>query len=117
MLQPSIDEVEHLAERGNLVPVWSELPADLDTPVSIFLKLRQAFASSEAFLLESVEGGEQVARYSFIGAAPAQTIHVHQGQVSLQNGHESTFPAPSGNPLDVLRELMRAYRAVAMPGL
>ena len=117
MLQPTIDNLKHLAERGNLVPVWSELPADLDTPVSIFLKLRHAFPASEAFLLESVEGGEQVARYSFIGAAPAQTISVERGQVTLRNGHESTVPTPSGNPLDVLRELMRGYRAVALPGL
>ena len=117
MLQPSIGEVERLAAQGNLVPVWSELPADLDTPVSIFLKLRQANPASEAILLESVEGGEQVARYSFIGAAPAQTLSVNSGQVTMRNGHQTDLPAPTGNPLDALRELMRGYRAVAMPGL
>jgi anthranilate synthase component I len=117
MLQPSICEVERLAARGNLAPVWCELPADLDTPVSIFLKLRQAFPASEAFLLESVEGGEQVARYSFIGAAPAQTLTVHSGRVTVRNGHQTNLPVPTGNPLDVLRELMRGYQAVPMPGL
>jgi anthranilate synthase component I len=117
MLQPSLCDIERLATQGNLVPVWSELPADLDTPVSIYLKLRQAFPASEAFLLESVEGGEQVARYSFIGSAPAQMLSVQSGQVTLRNGQQTSLAAPSGNPLDVLRELMRGYHAVPMPGL
>jgi anthranilate synthase component 1 len=106
-----------MASQGNLVPVWCELPADLDTPVSVFLKLRNAFPTSEAFLLESVEGGEQIARYSFIGAAPAQLVTIRSQQVTIRNGHDMTVPIPTGNPLDVLRGLMRQYQAVHVPVL
>src|SRR5512141_2988143 len=63
-IQPSFTEVLSLAARGNLVPIYRELSADLETPVSVYLKLAGHGAS---FLLESVEGGEQVGRYSFIG--------------------------------------------------
>ena len=59
MFHPTRSEFSELAKQGNLVPVYRELPADLDTPVSVYLKLR---GKRESFLLESVEGGEQVAR-------------------------------------------------------
>ena len=59
------------AEKANLVPVFQELPGDLETPVSAFLKLR---GNSPCFLLESVERGEQLGRYSFIGINPSLTL-------------------------------------------
>ena len=116
MIHPTPGEFEQLARQGNLIPVWRELPADLDTPVSVFLKLRQS-AQGEAFLLESVEGGEHVARYSFIGAEPSRVITVHGSTVGVRNGQAEFIQAHSGNPLDVLRELMRAYRPVRVSGL
>ncbi|KAB2857479.1 MAG: anthranilate synthase component I, partial [Anaerolineae bacterium] len=61
-----------LFERGDLVPVYRVLPADLETPVSAFLKLFRA--DEPAFLLESVQGGEQVGRYSFICVGPRKVL-------------------------------------------
>ncbi|PJF34046.1 MAG: anthranilate synthase component I, partial [Phototrophicales bacterium] len=61
-------------ERGDLVPVYRTLLADLETPVSVYMKLAQA--GQPAFLLESVEGGEQVGRYSFIGVNPKGVLSV-----------------------------------------
>ncbi len=72
MYQPSLDQVRTLADQGNLIPIYRVLPADLETPVSVYLKLRQAGKSS--FLLESVEKGEQLGRYSFIGVDPPLSL-------------------------------------------
>ena len=71
MYHPTLEEVERLAGRGNLVPVYRELSADLETPVSAYLKVARGPYS---YLLESVEGGERVARYSFIGTDPQQVV-------------------------------------------
>ncbi|NJM40586.1 MAG: hypothetical protein HC853_07365 [Anaerolineae bacterium] len=62
MIKPSLDEVRELSKRGNLIPIYAELPTDLETPVSLFLKLS---GTEPSFLLESVDGGERIARYSF----------------------------------------------------
>jgi anthranilate synthase component 1 len=67
MYKPTLEQVEAMADKGNLIPIHRELPADMETPVSIYLKLQDEGSS---FLLESVSGGEQVARYSFIGVLP-----------------------------------------------
>ncbi|MBN1375671.1 MAG: anthranilate synthase component I [Dehalococcoidia bacterium] len=68
---PSLDEVRRLAAEGNLVPIWREIVADLETPVSAFLKVSRG---SYSFLLESVEGRQRTARYSFIGTEPDKII-------------------------------------------
>ena len=70
-LIPSLSEVRKLVGRGNVVPVYREVRADLETPVSAFLKVAQGDYS---FLLESVEGGETVGRYSFIGTEPYRVL-------------------------------------------
>lgn len=62
VIKPSLDEVRELSKRGNLIPIYAELPTDLETPVSLFLKLS---GTEPSFLLESVDGGERIARYSF----------------------------------------------------
>lgn len=97
MFQPTREEFLEYAKRGNLVPVYRELPADLETPVSVYLKLR---GQGNSFLLESVEGGEQIARYSFIGVNPARVITLRQGD----------------SP-DAVRDGLKNYRAVSVPGL
>ncbi len=74
---PSLDEAKRLAESANLVPVYVEINADLETPVSAYLKVARPPFS---FLLESVEGGEQLARYSFIGTEPTRIIKTGPGQ-------------------------------------
>ena len=71
MYYPTLDEVHRLKKHGNLVPVYREVVADLDTPVSAFLKIARG---DHSFLLESVEGGEHLARYSFIGTEPSLVL-------------------------------------------
>ena len=71
MYYPSLEEVNKLGKEGNLVPVYREIIADLETPVSAFMKINR---SGYSFLLESVEGGERLARYSFIGTEPYKTL-------------------------------------------
>ncbi len=77
MHQPTLQEVKRLAGQGNLVPVYREINADLETPVSAYLKVARRPYS---FLLESVEGGERIARYSFIGTEPQDVVKTGQGQ-------------------------------------
>ncbi|MFQ5933525.1 MAG: anthranilate synthase component I, partial [Dehalococcoidia bacterium] len=64
---PDLATVRQLSESGDLVPVYREIDADLETPVSAYLKVARG---DHSFLLESVEGGERLARYSFIGTEP-----------------------------------------------
>ena len=71
MYVPSLDEAKRLAAQGNLVPVYREVTADLETPVSAYLKVARG---GHSFLLESVEGGERLARYSFIGTEPYRVL-------------------------------------------
>ena len=77
MYYPTLDEARTLAGRGNLVPVYREIDADLETPVSAYLKVARPPFS---FLLESVEGGERLARYSFIGTEPYSILKTGPGQ-------------------------------------
>ena len=77
MHYPSLEEVDRLAGEANLVPVYREINADLETPVSAYLKVARPPYS---FLLESVEGGERIARYSFIGTEPTEVIKTGHGQ-------------------------------------
>ncbi len=79
MHHPTLDEVLKLKEQANLVPVYRDIVADLDTPVSAFLKIARGDYS---FLLESVEGGEHIARYSFIGTEPSLVMRPNPGEES-----------------------------------
>ncbi|MBI2831286.1 MAG: anthranilate synthase component I [Chloroflexi bacterium] len=73
MYYPTLEEVKKLSGRGNMVPIYKEIVADLETPVSAFLKVNRGGYS---FLLESVEGGQRIARYSFIGTEPYRVLKV-----------------------------------------
>ena len=100
-----------------LRPIVRELAADLDTPVSIYLKLRRAGRPS--FLLESVEGGERLARYSFVGA-DAATAFVFRGRefTRISAGAVDTSPLPAGaDPLDVLHAELSHYVTEPVVGL
>ena len=77
MYTPTLEQVEKLASQGNLVPVYRQINADLETPVSAYLKIARPPYS---FLLESVEGGERIARYSFIGTEPRDVLKTGPGQ-------------------------------------
>ena len=117
MQTPSLGEVRRLAAFGNLVPVYREVLADLETPVSAYLKVASdGGASPGSYLLESVEGGERLARYSFIGASPYLTARVRDGRVSLDRDGVLT-EGPCADPLDAVREELARYRTVDVLGL
>jgi anthranilate synthase component 1 len=113
MTQTTFEEFQDLATRGTFVPVCREIMADLLTPVSAFLKIAEH--SDYAFLLESVEGGEQVARYSFLGKDPFMVIRGRDGQVSIDQAGVRT--ARDGAFIDVLRELTAEFTSPFVPGL
>lgn len=89
-----------------LVPVWREIGVDLETPISAFLKLQKSGAK---FLLESVEKGEKLGRYSFIGLNPSSTLRIKEENISL-NGQEISFQKKDF--LQKLREILFAYRVI-----
>jgi len=113
MTQTTFEEFTDLASRGTFVPVCREIMADLLTPVSAFLKIAEH--SDYAFLLESVEGGEQVARYSFLGKDPFLILRGRDGRVTLDQGGVRT--EREGAFVDVLRGLMAEFTAPFVPGL
>ena len=102
MYYPSLEQVKALSGEGNLVPVYREIDADLETPVSAYLKVARPPYS---FLLESVEGGERLARYSFIGTEPYGVLN--------------TGPGPDGgvDPLIPIKAEMDRYKLVRVPDL
>jgi anthranilate synthase component 1 len=115
MYHPDKSEIKNLAAEGNLVPVWRELPADLETPVSVYLKLRD---DGPSFLLESVDRGEQVGRYSFLGFEPAGVLTVGEGKVHWDGpAAPQSLDQRGGNPLAAAKEIMGQYRPVATDGL
>jgi anthranilate synthase component 1 len=103
------------SREGNMVPVYREVLADLLTPVSAFLKI--GGPGSESFLLESVEGGERLARYSFLGRDPFLTVTIRDGIVTVSDPRNGTTERETGPPLEVLRRLLQRYRAARVPGL
>ncbi len=111
-VEPVKTEFLSLARGGNLVPVSCDLPADLETPISAFLRLRNG---SEAFLLESVEGGEKVGRYSFLGVGPFLTLRAYEDRVELRG--PGIAEVRHDDPLTVTRELLGRYRPIAIDGL
>jgi anthranilate synthase component 1 len=107
------EEFVELAQRGTFVPVVKELVADLLTPVSAFLKVAEH--SDYAFLLESVEGGEHVGRYSFLGKDPFLILRGREGQTTIeQAGTTSASVKPF---VETLRSLMNGFRSPFVPGL
>ena len=94
--------------------MFAELPADLDTPLSAYLRLRPG---PYAFLLESVEGGEKWARYSFLGTDPAMVLTAKDGRITLRRSGGRVQRLPDGNPLEAIRALLAEIRPVSVPGL
>ncbi len=105
------------ATRGTLVPVWRELLADQETPVSAYERMRRHFAGSPTFLLESVEGGEHIARYSFLGGAPRCLFRSYGRRVELEYADGRREVKDDVDALDVLRDLMANYQPVPDPAL
>ena len=86
MVNPEFQSFQRLAGEGNLVPVWRVLAADLETPVSAYLKLAEG--QTYAFLLESVEGGERIGRYTYVGANPYMVLTVLDDEIEIREGGE-----------------------------
>ena len=111
---PSLEEVREFAVSGNTIPVFRELPADLETPVSVYLKLRNGGPS---FLLESVEKGEQVGRYSFLGVRPPLTLCAQGDQMVIGGADGTELERQKGDPFETVRSLLAERCPVEVPGL
>jgi len=116
MYQPTLDQIKQWSEQGNLIPIYRDLPADLETPVSVYLKLQD---EGPSFLLESVTGGERVARYSFIGVRPRALLSVVGDSMLVgSNGHERRMSLTEDmDPLAVLKAEMSSFTPVLIPDL
>jgi anthranilate synthase component 1 len=110
----SFEEFHALSSRGNLIPLYKEILADFETPVSAFTKIDHG---PSAYLLESVEGGENWARYSFLGSGSPVVIREDRDEVVLTRGAKTQRLPKRGNPLDALRGVLAEYRPVTVPGL
>ncbi len=115
MYYPTLKEFREKAKEGNTIPVYRPILADMETPVSAFYKL---MPDKYAFLLESVEGGEQVARYSFLGGQPSILFHTKGHEVTIEylTKDEKVFKEYD-DPLKALEEVMHSYQPVKVDGL
>ncbi len=113
-LSPTREEFLEKSKEGNLIPVYRDILADMDTPVSAFKKLGD---SEYAFLLESVEGGETQGRYSFLGSNPLLTFRSkrHEVEIVHAGGRKESFR--DAMPLDRLRDVMQQFKPVIDPTL
>ncbi len=116
MIKPDLNEFLKLSIKGNVIPVYMEVDADLDTPVSAFLKIRHGDYS---FLLESVEGQEKIARYSFLGTNPRMIFKSSGRRIEIVDcaGGKSRSFMTEDNPLIEIKRIMRDFRGVDLPGL
>ena len=113
MIQPDFREFQRLAKQGNLIAVYDVLPADLLTPVSAYLRIAQGARYS--FLLESVEGGEKIARYTFAGAHPEEVFRFAGGACVMEGRDRVVWEET--DPVSFLRNRMERFRPVRVPGL
>ena len=111
---PDFVRFQQLARQGNLIPVVGEILWDLESPVGVFLRQDP---SDYAFLLESVEGGEKWARYSFLGSEPKIIYKAKGSRAEIVEG--STFRVVEGfsDPLEPLQKILSSYKPVQLPGL
>ena len=106
MLRTSPEQFEELARQGNQIPVVREVMADLETPLSLFRKIDDG---RTAFLLESVQGGEKWARYSFLGVGARAIFRAFGSRVEwVENGETETFET-EGDPLEILRDRLKSF--------
>ncbi len=107
MIEPGLNEYIQLSRSYNLVPVSCEFPADTETPITLF---RKTAGGRPSFLLESVEGKEKIARYSFIGLDPA-ILYSHLGDHGqIKNGSDDVTKEVTGDPFKILSNLLSAYK-------
>lgn len=114
MILPSFDDFRALAAQGNFVPVYQEWVADLDTPVSAWYRV--CSGQPYSFLLESVEGGEKLGRYSFLGCNPLWTLEA-RGDRTIQTFRDGSTEVFRGDPFQILSDRLAPYRPVKLPQL
>jgi anthranilate synthase component I len=113
MIRPDFREFSRLARGATLVPVVKSISADLLTPVSAFLAI--AAGERDAFLLESVEGGERIGRYTFLGVRPFLRLESRGAEIKIERGQK--IERRTGDVLQVIKELLRQHRPATMEGL
>lgn len=113
MLYPDFQEFNEKTKEGNLIPVYKEILADIETPLSAFLKLKGKIG----FLFESVVGGEKWARYSFIGSNPSVTIEGKGRNLIIKRGSQKEKIRFKKDPLEIISAELKKYKPVIMPGL
>lgn len=115
MCYPSLKEFIRLSRQGNVIPVYKEINADFDTPVSAFMKIRK---DDYAFLFESVEGQEKIARYSFLGSNPCLVIKSKGRNIEIRDARRKVCRFKSDvTPIDEIKKIMRPFRTVNVKGL
>ncbi len=118
MYYPSKEQFKKLSKKGNLIPVYRELLADLETPVSAFMKIDN---SEYSYLLESVEGGEKIARYSFLGSNPSLIFQSKGKTIEVLQKSGARFKKKSytaeTDPLEEIKKIIRQYKFVSVDGL
>ena len=116
--RPTLAEAQEMARRGNVIPIARTILADMETPVSAYRKIARGRYS---FLLESVEGGERVGRYSFIGCDPSFVLRFHEGQAHMRRFDalrgSATEEQSYTDPLDLIGDLLHGRTQVTTPGL
>jgi len=114
-IKPGRDDFHDLASQGTIIPVYKEVLADTDTPVSAYLKLRGE--SDYSFLFESIEGGERASRYSFLGIAPTVLFRSRGDQIHIEDRKSGQSRQFTGVAIDALKELMHNSQGVRLPEL
>lgn len=114
MLSPDFSQFQDLAQSGNFIPVYREWIADLDTPVSAWYQV--CADQPYSFLLESVEGGEHLARYSLLGCDPVWVLET-RGEQTTQIHRDGSIVTFSGNPFQILQDCLAPYHPVHLPQL
>jgi anthranilate synthase component 1 len=114
MFKPSLEEFKKKAKQGNLIPVYREILADMETPVSAFAKIDD---HRHSFLLESVEGGEKWGRYSLLGSRPSVVVKSFDRKVEIIKKGEVTTHPFGRDPLEAIKSILAAYKPVPDPAL
>jgi anthranilate synthase component 1 len=114
-IYPSSSEFEKLSTQGNIVPVYADLMADFETPVSAYAKLSH---EKPCFLFESIEGGEHLSRYTFIGFSPRKIVTAWEKETIIEHadGRKETLATPE-DPLSLIEEEIKLCKPVNLPGM
>ena len=114
MYYPDKKEFIKLCKKGNVIPVYKEILADFDTPLSAFLKIDEG---SLSYLLESVEGGEHMGRYSFLGSRPSLAIESKGKTISIRRGEDVETYKTKEDPIEEIKSIMNKFKFVDVKGL